>query len=69
MRDWFFTAHGAARTVTIYMPDKNVGSDMISGEFVLESLSYTIDPADPNPVIVSASLLPDGEVTLSTVAT
>lgn len=69
LKEWFFTSRSAARTVTTYMPTKNVGSDVIEGEFLLQDMEWTLDSAEAGPVVVSASLIPTGEVTLSVVST
>lgn len=68
--DWFFGSdHSSARTMSIYIPDKNVGSDMYSGNWVLESLDIPVQAGDGKPIAVSASLSCDGEITLSTAST
>lgn len=67
--DWFFTTSPGARTFSWYQPSKNVGSDYFTGEFRLDDLSWTNDPSDPNPVMVTATLLPDGTVSHSVAAT
>jgi hypothetical protein len=69
LRDWFFQSDPAPRTLTFYVPDKNVGSDKYSGEAVLESLSIPVKSGDGAPIAVSASFLPDGAWTHSNVAT
>jgi len=37
--EWYFTSEGAARTVTIDVPDSASGSDRYSGELVLNSFT------------------------------
>jgi len=66
---WFFTDNPGARTLTWYVPDKNVGSNKYQAEVRLQSMSVTLDPSDAGPIILTAELLPDGEITHSTAAT
>lgn len=68
--DWFFGADvGTSRTLTVYMPTKNVGSDKISGEFALGPVSWDGDVSEPGPMSVEATLMSDGAITRSTIAT
>ena len=69
LKDWYFATSPGKRTCRVYIPDKNVGSDRFSGEFRLDSLSWSADRSSAGPIMVSATLLPDGEVTHSDVAT
>lgn len=69
LKTWYFADNPGRRTVTIYMPDKNVGSDKFECEARLESLSWTAEAGSPDPIMVSASILPDGELTHTDVAT
>lgn len=57
------------RTIKLYVPDKNVGSDVYSGEWVLESASWDVKAGEAAPLTIEATLLPDGAVTLATNAT
>jgi hypothetical protein len=66
---WYNQDTPGARTMDFYMPDKNVGSDYFTGEFVLENLSWDLDPNEAGPIMVQATLLPDGAVTWSQAAT
>ena len=68
--DWYFGGNaGQSRTVTLYVPTKNVGSDKISGEFVLGPVSWDGDVSEPGPMSVEVTLMSDGEITRSTAAT
>lgn len=68
--DWFFGAnHKNARTLSIYIPDKNVGSDVYQGEFVLESLEVPVQAGDGKPIAVTANLSVDGTLSYFTNAT
>lgn len=70
LKDWFFGAnHKNARTLTVYIPDKNVGSDVYQGEFVLESLDVPVQAGDGKPILVSAELSVDGALINFTNAT
>ena len=57
------------RTLDIYVPTKNVGSDYWTMEVYLASLSFTADRSDANPIMVTAEFLPDGTVTHSVAGT
>jgi len=69
LKDWYFATAPGARTLTFYIPDKNVGSDKFETQARLESLSWTADRGEAGPIMVSATLRPDGELTHSDVAT
>lgn len=58
------------RTVSVY-PEGNAnnGDRQYTGEFVLESYNFDMDATAADPMTITASLMPDGEVTLSTVTT
>lgn len=65
---WYFAAIPGARTLKIYMPNKNVGSDVFYCEARIKSFSFQLSPDEAGPVMVQMQLEPDGEVT-HTVAT
>jgi len=69
LKDWYFANNPGARQMTIYIPDKNVGSDKFEFQARLESLSWTVEAGVADPIMVSASLRPDGEFTHTDVAT
>lgn len=69
LKDWYFATAPGARLFTAYIPDKNVGSDMFSGDMRIESLSFTLTAGEADPILVSATLRSDGEVAHSDVAT
>ena len=58
-----------ARTISVYLPDKNVGSEKWSGEFRLESLNITADHNDAGPMPITAVFKPHGCVTYTVAAT
>ena len=69
LKTWFFATTPGNRTLTVYVPDKNVGSDRYQAEVKIESWSGTLDRADAGPVMVDLNLVPDGAVTHSISAT
>ena len=67
---WYFgVTRCTPRTVTIYLPDKNVGSDALSGEFLMESMDVTADRSDAAPLPISVRLLPTAGIARTTAAT
>lgn len=68
LKNWYFNTPGD-RTLTIYIPDKNVGSDVYECEARLESLDIPVEAGSADPIVVTASLKPNGPVTLTTNAT
>src|SRR5512139_574153 len=68
LKNWYFNNPGN-RTLTIYIPDKNVGSDVYECEARLESLDIPVESGSADPILVTATLKPNGEVTLTTNAT
>ena len=70
LKNWYFAANEPAlRTVKVYIPDKNVGSDVYAGEFVMESLDIPASSGEAGPIQLTAVLRPSGEFTLTTNAT
>jgi hypothetical protein len=69
LKNWYFAGDPGSRSLHVYIPDKNVGSDHYSGEVTIGSFTFNADPSDPAPIAVEASLLPDGEITLTTATT
>jgi len=57
-----------ARTLSVYLPDKNVASEHWYGEFRLESYNITADHNDAGPMPVTAVFKPHGcvEYTVAT---
>jgi hypothetical protein len=67
---WYFGATRCTpRTVSIYLPDKNVGSDHLSGEFLMETMDVTADRGDAAPMPIMVRLLPNNGINRSTAAT
>lgn len=54
----------SSRTVTMFVPTKNVGSDKYSGEWMLESLNIPVQAGEGKPIEVKARLLIDGDITI-----
>lgn len=69
LKNWFFATAPGARSLHIYIPDKNVGSDHFSCEARLDSLAFSADRSTAAPIMVTAVLLPDGEVSHTDLAT
>jgi hypothetical protein len=69
LKQWYFATTPGTRALSIYIPDKNVGSDHFSGNFHLASLSWTSSRGEAGPIMVSAELQPDGEISHSTSST
>lgn len=69
LKNWFFNATPGERTIRLYVPAKNVGADVYSAEWRLESLKIPVVAGEAKPVTVTAVLLPSGPVTLTVNAT
>lgn len=69
LRDWILSNSNAARSFAVYLPDKNVGSDKYSGEFVLESVNIPATAGEGKPIEVKARLLIDAALSHTNVAT
>ena len=70
IKNWYFgTASCTARSFSLYLPDKDVGSDFYTAEVLLENFTFTADRGEAGPIMVTATLLPHGTVTLSTAVT
>jgi len=70
LRDWWFdnANYNVARSIRIDQPDSAAGSDRYQCEAYLTSFTFTLAASEPGPVVVSAELLPEGEITFSTIA-
>ena len=68
LKNWSFASTFAARTCEIYIPDTSVGSDQISGEFVLEYARIAGSAGSGDPLLVRAQIAAHGEITLATVS-
>jgi hypothetical protein len=69
LKNWFFAAVPGDRSCSIYIPDKNVGSDHYSFEARLENWSVPATAATGDPIAVSMTLRPNGEVEWTTATT
>jgi len=69
LTDWYFNHPGTGRTLTIHIPDYTIGSDVYTGEVMLETLSIPSSAEEPMPIPVQATLLPSGAWTKATKAT
>jgi len=68
LRAWFFAASPGARSMDLSVPDATAGSDRFAGEVRLNGFNFTSDPSDPKAIMVTFSVVPDGEITRSTIA-
>jgi len=69
LKTWIMGTDDDPRTVTIYVPDKNVGSDKFTGEFVLENLNIPLTAGEGKPIEVTGRLLVDGDFSTTTAST
>jgi len=60
---WALANPSGARTVTVYIPDKNVGSSKWSGEWRLQDYNFAADVTEPGAIPLTATLLSDGTIT------
>lgn len=67
LKAWFHSGSGL-RTFRIDVPDSSNGNDRYEGEFLLENFSVTLDSDTADPITVTASFMPSGEVTISTIS-
>lgn len=68
VREWFFNAGGAARTVRWDTPDATAGSHRVTGEFVLQDMSSSLVAGEGQSIMVTMNLLPTGPVQFATIA-
>jgi len=68
LKDWWFAASPGARRMRWYAPDKTAGADQFAGNWRIRDLRWTHGASAAGPVVVTADLVPDGEVTQSTYA-
>jgi len=66
---WYFVTPCTPRTVSIYLPDKNVGSDHIYAEMLIETMDVVADRGDAKPMPVTLRLVPNGVINKVTDAT
>jgi hypothetical protein len=69
LKNWYYETDPTARSVKVYLPKKNVGNDVYSGEFRLQNLSIPAEAGSASPVMVSGRLLITGELTIATATT
>jgi len=67
--DWFFNKPGTNKTLKVYLPDKNVGSDVYTAEVKLITMPIVVQASSADPMEISCTLQPDGPVTWVTNAT
>jgi hypothetical protein len=71
IKEWVFGANpGEARTVSVYVPDKNVGSDRYYGEFVLDGdIEIPLEAGNAEPVSVTLPLSITGALSQTAAST
>lgn len=69
LKTWYFANPPGQRTLKIYSPDKNVGSDVYAAEVMVENVTWSGEAGNADPIMISATLRPSGEVTWTTNAT
>jgi hypothetical protein len=70
LRNWVFAADPGARTLSVYLPDKNVGSDHYYGEFVIDGdVEIPAEAGDSDPIAVTLPLAVTGELSHTTATT
>lgn len=67
--DWFFNKPGTNKTIKVYLPNKDVGSDVYTAEVKLITMPIAVQAASAEPIQISCQLRPDGPVTWVTNAT
>lgn len=65
LKEWY--KGGGKRKFIVDMPDSNPGGDRYEGDFILENFPVAADSTSADPIMVSASLVPTGEVIISTI--
>lgn len=68
LRDWYFNGSGA-RTLELNLPNESIGADKYQLEAMLENLSIPTVSDEAGPIMVSATLKPNGPVLWSVVTT
>jgi hypothetical protein len=68
LKDWWTGAsYDSARSFRLQIPDNEANSEQWDAEVVLESMDFTLDSGEGGPIMVSATLLPDGDVIHGTI--
>jgi hypothetical protein len=66
LRDWWTGVNYAtARSIRVQVPD-NAG-EQFDAEVFLQDFTLPLDPSEPGPIMVSATLLPTGNIVHSTI--
>jgi hypothetical protein len=66
---WVMANPSGARTVTVYIPDKNVGSDRWQGEWRIQDFNFAAYVTEAAAIPITATLVSDGTITRVTNAT
>ncbi|MDD5000877.1 MAG: hypothetical protein PHO55_07830 [Thiomonas arsenitoxydans] len=68
IRDWYWGPNWqVARTVQFDIPKNLANSERITCEVHLAEIPMTLDPDDPGPIMVTATLMPTGDVVHGTI--
>ena len=65
LADWYDS--GGSRTVGIWPSGVNTGHRYFTGEYLVQDMNIPLDVSSPDPVMVTATLLPDGAINLANV--
>lgn len=67
LSDWY--DRGDFRHFRAMAPSSAIGSKSVEGYFLVTDLKMPMDAADAGPIMISATLVPNGPITISTVST
>lgn len=68
LRGWQTSTHTVPRTISISVPDDEIGSDVYSGEWLISTLDIPLEADDADPILVDGEFLPNGPVTWAVIA-
>lgn len=70
LRDWFYNKPGTPKRLRVRLPNGANGADQYEfPKVLLERLNIPVQATDANPILVDATLRPDGDFNYSVVAT
>jgi hypothetical protein len=69
LRDWYFDYPGTTRRIRVFVPGDTTGADSFEADVLLTSLTIPLDASSAAPIMVSAEIVPNGEVTHATTTT
>lgn len=68
LEDWKINSPTESRTVTVDIPDGDGGSIRYAGEWALTDLNIPLSASEAAVIVIAASLLNDGTITRSNIA-